>query len=127
MANNERDVDITLVEELNVSPGFGQWMLKQTAGLDKESAGVVEAYVSLFDSSGESDVTVILTDAEGKKFTLLIENKIDAVFQPNQVARYFQRGKTGIEDGHWSEFKVVILAPRSFLKKASTLRRRKLE
>jgi hypothetical protein len=113
----ERDADVAITEELNISSTFANWLVGQTARFKNRKVTNTEAFVSLFDNSGETDVTVILTDQDENRFGILIENKIDAVLQPNQIDRYFQRGNRGISDKKWSEFAVVVLAPRAYLER----------
>jgi hypothetical protein len=113
----ERDVDVSITEELNISLPFANWVVGHTARFKDKKLTNAEAFVSLFDSSGETDVTVILTDQDENNFGLLIENKIDAMFQPNQIERYFHRGNRGILDKKWSGFAVVVLAPRAYLER----------
>ncbi len=71
--------------------------------------------MSLSDRDGESDLVVVFEKADKTRFALLIEDKIDAQFQPDQLARYRQRGDSGIERGFWKEFEVALFAPRSYL------------
>jgi hypothetical protein len=63
---------------------------------------------------GESDLAFkIKTDKEAIIF--LLENKIDANFQPDQAGRYRQRGQKRIEDGECDRFYTVLLAPRKYI------------
>ena len=41
----------------------------------------------------------------------MIENKVDADFQPDQLGRYRKRGQTGIAQGRWADFEVGLLSP----------------
>jgi hypothetical protein len=49
----------------------------------------------------------------------LLENKIDAGFQPDQAERYHRRGEEGIQQGTWAEFITCIVAPQVFLNNQS--------
>ena len=39
----------------------------------------------------------------------MIENKIDAIFMPDQVQRYHARGEDGL--GEWTRYVVTLIAP----------------
>ena len=70
--------------------------------------------VSKTDSDlGESDITVV-ADIDNKLYGFLIEDKIDAIAMPNQHERYIDRGKLGIKNGEYSEFRVFIFCPRKY-------------
>lgn len=113
----ERDADLVLIEELNVSQDFCKWILGRTSKFAIRQFEGVEAYASIFDSSGETDITVVFSAANGESFALLIENKIDAVFQESQISRYFQRGSNGQDAEQWSDFEVVVIAPSKYIEK----------
>jgi hypothetical protein len=44
---------------------------------------------------------------------LLIENKISAGAQPNQAARYRDRGNEGLGK-IWDDFKTILIAPAAY-------------
>lgn len=86
----ERDIDVLLPEELL----FGRPV--QSLILDAlklpHSAQFVSGRLSVVDETGETDVVVDLRLGE-EHGTLLIENKIDAAFQPRQPERYRLRAE----------------------------------
>ena len=47
--------------------------------------------------------------------TLLLENKVDAQFQPNQAQRYRLRGEAYRAAGKCSRYRTVLIAPTSYL------------
>jgi len=107
----ERDVDLLVVEELQVSPEFSTWFASAVG----VGGDVVGAWHSVTHSSlGESDI-VVLFDAGGLSIAVLVENKIDAAPQPDQAKRYRLRGEAGVADGDWSRFVTCMLAPQSYL------------
>lgn len=69
---------------------------------------------------GESDLVVQFYNSNNQKCALLIENKIDAIPQPNQAQRYQERGAKGVEEGNWEIFKTCIVAPKKYLQSKST-------
>src|ERR1700694_4959850 len=85
----ERDIDLLLVEELNCSPEFTRWfwskITQKPATLQTCEIKVAHSVSTLGEGAGESDITVDITDMEQGRRTrtqFLIENKIDARFQP---------------------------------------------
>ena len=99
-AVTERDIDLLLLEELNVSDDFSTWFYSAiTKNNDKPSSK--GAWHSITDPDfGESDLVVIYDNG----LAILIENKIDAIEQPQQGRRYKARGNKGIEKGFWRSF-----------------------
>jgi hypothetical protein len=118
----ERDIDLFLAEEFSSSAAFSKWFLDQTplAGRD---AKVEDVFVGSADSNGESDLVVFFRSAVDEiKFALLIEDKIDAPFQPDQEARYRLRGTSLVESGKIESFSVVLCAPQAYQTSSSVAR-----
>ena len=112
----ERDIDLILLEEMNVSETFCQW-LAEKASIPERSFESHGAWHSITDASlGESDLIMIIESSD-KSYALMIENKIDAQAMPNQGERYYKRGKLGIEEGKWDWFTTCIIAPKLYLNK----------
>ncbi|UTF59135.1 PD-(D/E)XK nuclease family protein [Gilvimarinus sp. DA14] len=112
-AVTERDIDLLLLEELNVSHDFSSW-LYSVVTKNYDAPLCTGAWHSISDSSlGESDLVVIYDNG----LAILIENKIDAFAQPEQGARYKARGLKGIESALWSSFYTCMIAPSLYLKK----------
>jgi hypothetical protein len=42
---------------------------------------------------------------------ILVEDKIKAAFQPNQMEDYLSRGERGKKNGKWKDYSVVVFAP----------------
>jgi hypothetical protein len=102
-----------LLEELNVSNDFSVWFYSViTKNNDNPSAK--GAWHSISDPAlGESDLITIYDNG----LALLIENKIDAIAQPEQGMRYKARGAKGIEKGLWKSFVTCMIAPKLYLQK----------
>ena len=110
----ERDIDILLAEEFAVSPAFAAWFLGFT-GFAGCQATVVDVFVSKSDGTGESDLVVVYEEADAsRRFALLIEDKIDAVLQPEQEKRYRLRAAREVERGDYQAFEVLLCAPRAY-------------
>jgi len=113
----ERDVDIVLAEEFSINSDFASWVLSKTSKFQGRVAEVEDVHVSLANSDGESDLVIIHKEKNSpQRFAILVENKIDAIFQPNQALRYEIRGQAGSQLSSWSEFEHILFAPESYLK-----------
>lgn len=110
----ERDIDIWLSEELRVNPAFARWFAAR-AGLPEQALfPATRTQPSVVDETGETDVEAIFGSQGNATFALLVENKITAGFQRDQIARYIRRGEIGVERGKWTEFAVTVFAPRQY-------------
>lgn len=111
----ERDIDFLLLEELQVSTEFHDWLSSRVFGrpIFKSHIG---AWHSVVDPAlGESDLIFIFEAEDGTSTAILIENKINAEAQPDQGKRYAERGEKGKADGYWQEFQTCLIAPRKYL------------
>ena len=112
-AVSERDIDLLLLEELNVSESFSSWFYRKIIKQDN-TPKIKGAWHSISDAEfGESDLIALYEN----DFAVLIENKIDAYAQPNQGERYHKRAEKGIKEGKWSNYKTCMLAPELYLQK----------
>ena len=92
---SERDMDMLIMEEFICNEAFRDLFYSQEGiKLDRNFA-VCEAYKSLSDNDGESDITFIVSDGK-TRVAILIEDKIDAPTMEQQSARYEIRAKKGI-------------------------------
>jgi hypothetical protein len=110
----ERDLDLVLVGALFASEPFRAFMLKSTIGWTKRHS-LVRTWVSETADAGESDVLLVVDLEDADRLALMIEDKIDAPFQPEQANRYQQRGEQGIRDGQWNRFTTCVCAPEGYL------------
>ena len=110
---SERDMDLLFIESITTDPGFASFVIEKT-DLKGKSVHVLLAELSKADSYlGESDITVIV-DAEGVKYGLLIEDKIDAIAMPDQHDRYTKRGAKGVKAGEYQDFRIFIFCPDKY-------------
>ena len=109
----EHDMDVMLMQALLTDPALLDIFISKTdwAGCDLKP---VHAEISNSDESlGETDITVILSDG-AYKYAMLIEDKIDAVAQPDQHDRYVKRGSKAVRQGLYSDYKVFIVCPQKY-------------
>jgi hypothetical protein len=111
----ERDVDLLLAEEFAVNPIFAQ-QFKNFTKFANRAGNVVNFWVSKSNNKGESDLIVVYQDQDGEHFALLIEDKIDAPLQPDQAERYRLRAERDRTDGFYSDYQVLLCAPRQYIK-----------
>lgn len=112
-AVTERDMDLLLLEEFSISAEFGTWFYNKTIS-NSESPIVVGAWHSVTDQKyGESDLIVLYNN----ETAILIEDKIDAVAQPEQGDRYFKRGEIGIDENYWKKYITCMIAPKLYIQK----------
>lgn len=110
---SEHDMDLLFLEEFVVSQEFLNLFTAKVGLLDTT---VIEIeHSKTHPEYGESDMTVIV-EANGTRYGLLIEDKIDAIAMPEQHERYVKRGKYGMSHGDYSKFFVFIVAPEKYLK-----------
>ena len=112
----ERDIDLLFLEELHVSASFRSWLIGQAFELDVCYGQFLGAWHSVnHPTLGESDLVVLFADSAANLIALLIENKIDAIAQPEQGTRYRLRGRVGVDDGSWKSFRTLMTAPQAYL------------
>ncbi len=114
-AVQERDIDLLLLEELNCSDQFLEWFLMNTIGPDNFE--LIGSWHSISESGfGESDLILKILKNE-ELIIFLIENKIDAVFQKDQVIRYKSRGQHFKDKRECFDFYTVLISPKEYIVK----------
>jgi hypothetical protein len=108
----EREIDLLLLLALHASPGFRAFLASKTAGPgDFEFLG---AWRGVYDNLGECDLLVLVRDAKDRRVAIMIEDKIDASFQPGQASRYRERGERGCALERWDRFITCLCTPKAF-------------
>lgn len=110
---SERDTDLLLLEEFISSEEFCRFFLAALE-LGVRAYEFVEAVRSVTDSTGESDLEVHFKKGDGSRLVLMLENKVNAGFQPRQAERYRERGQNYINHGKVDDFITVLLAPIAY-------------
>jgi hypothetical protein len=117
----ERDIDLLLCEELTVNPDFRRRFLLRISS-DFETVKFNRLLHSLCHARyGESDI-VIIVECDNQLHAILVENKIDAITQPEQANRYERRGAEGVQEKLWSSFRTCIIAPERYLERIDDVR-----
>ena len=110
----ERDLDLLVSAHLWASESFRHWLLRQILKRNTQHK-LRTCQVSQTTDAGETDILLQVVEQNGSAISVMIENKIDAQFQPNQAARYQQRGQHGIDEGAWHSFRTCLLAPQAYI------------
>lgn len=110
----ELHVDFLLEEEFCADQEFLNKFVA-SAGRMVVPIETVDVKHSASDMYGEADLVVVYRVAGQRKIGLLIEDKIRAVFQPNQAQRYRERGEAGIREGNWDEYWTCLVAPKAYV------------
>lgn len=110
----EKEIDFLLAEEFASSPTFASLFLRTFEAFKDSNFTVKKVYRSHTDSYGESDLEVYLTDEADQRIVLLIENKVAAQFQTNQLQRYKKRGETYLRQDKCDDYKIILVAPKEY-------------
>jgi hypothetical protein len=111
----ERDIDLMLLYSFSMEPSFLEIFTNKLNRADIINPSLIDVELSKNDPAwGETDVTVRF-ESRGRKYALLIEDKIGAEAQPDQCRRYFKRGEIAVEQQEYEEFFVFICASADYL------------
>ena len=109
----ERDMDLLFVERAMTDIDFIRLLVSKT-DLKGSEVSIVHAELSRTEYDlGESDITLILK-VDDKRYGFLIEDKIDAIAMPEQYSRYIERGKVGIKNKEYEDFRIIIFCPEKY-------------
>ena len=111
----ERDVDFLLVEEFLATPKFINYITETLNLPPCTNIRKVERSINDF-GVGETDVLVEYLNGS-EKLGLLIENKLDALFQPRQAERYYERAKEYVDKKTYNETFVILVAPAQYIER----------
>ncbi len=119
----EEHIDFLLEEEFCCNSNFLNWFLKtglaggatqQEVSWQPSDKHGSHAVRSVTTERGESDVLVTYRAGDEATVALLIEDKIGAVFQDAQAARYRERGEDGVAHGEWDRFATCLVSPARY-------------
>ena len=111
----ERDLDVLLLAHLTTSEAFRALVMQHASG-KKLPHTVLRCQVSVGTDAGETDLLLVVRlDPGARRLALMLEDKIDAAFQPEQAARYRQRGKQGVINGEWDAYHTCLVAPAAYI------------
>ncbi len=109
----ERDIDFLLIEEFLASRRFVDYFTKTLELPDCDIIVDVQRSVNDF-GLGETDVFVDYLHGNAH-IGVLIENKLDAIFQPQQAARYRSRARKYETEGRFKSTYEVLVAPAQYI------------
>jgi hypothetical protein len=111
----EREIDVSVAQLIETSEPFRRWFISQvdpSIELDEYIGGIMHAS---YAGEGESDLEFGFLTGTGDQHVVLVENKIDAAKQPNQIERYHNRGQFRVERDEWDSYTVCLLAPERYV------------
>ena len=111
----ERDIDFLLVEELLSSVKFVNYFLGKLTL--PECDELIEVQRSINDFGlGETDVLIEYKHRD-TSIGVLVENKLDALFQPEQAERYTSRAEQYVVSGKYHQTYAILVAPQQYIEK----------
>lgn len=110
----ERDMDLLLLEAVATDSRFAKLLVEKT-DLKGKPFEVVSVDLSVSDSDGESDITIIVK-VDNKKYGFLVEDKINAPAMDKQHLRYQKRGDKAIKKGTYEEYRIFIFCAEKYYK-----------
>ena len=115
----ERDIQLAFIQLVQTSPEFRRWAIKQIVP-DAEPTEFLGVSHSVIDYFGETDIEVRFRDENRDTRFILIECKVDASFQDDQIERYYKRGERYVDEGFCEDFSVALLAPEKYVENTSS-------
>jgi len=109
----ERDIDVLLQEELIFNDAVNA-IFRDALKLDG-SFRIQKCRLSVVDETGETDLFAVFSFGN-RSGALLIENKIDAAFQPRQPQRYRERAISLASGVEFDQVFCVLVAPRGYFR-----------
>ncbi len=111
----ERDIDTLLLNSFALDKNFIDLFIQKIIDYNFQNPKILEIELSKTHPTwGESDITVIF-ESNGKKYAILIEDKVGAEAQPDQCKRYFKRGDIGIINKEYVAYFVFICASSEYI------------
>ncbi len=111
----ERDIDLLIIRQFSMQNSkmmtlFGNKVKVKNAATWE----LLQISHSVMTGDGESDVEAVFTCGEDR-IAFLIEDKIDAIAQPEQAQRYRIRAEKAVEAGRFDKYYIFIVAPQKYL------------
>ena len=111
----ERDIDLLIMRRFSLNDYSFIHVFFDRAGVElTENHMVTNVSHSVMTNDGETDVEIILSDGNDK-IAFLIEDKIDAIAQPEQAQRYKIRAEKALKEGVFNRCYIFIVAPQKYL------------
>lgn len=109
----ERDIDFLLVEELISSKAFVDYVIEKLELPSCDMITNIQRSVNDF-GLGETDIFVGYRHGD-LRIGILIENKLDAIFQPEQAERYSSRARQYEAGGRFDTTYEALIAPAQYI------------
>lgn len=103
-----------MLETVATDSGFAKLLVDKT-DLRGKQFEVVSVDLSVSDSDGESDITIVV-EVDNKKYGFLVEDKINAPAMDKQHLRYQKRGNRAVKKGTYEEYRIFIFCSEKYYK-----------
>jgi hypothetical protein len=113
----EHEIDFSVAQLVETSDSFRRWFVSQTNPAIELGEYIGAAIHASYAGEGESDIEFGYRTDTGDRHIILVENKIDAAKQPDQIERYYNRGQFRVERDDWDSYTVCLLAPERYVSK----------
>ena len=110
----ERDIDFLLVEELNINSQFSDFIFQYHIPEIFQAVNFKAIHSVVDEQYGETDIFFTFS-VEDKKYAILIENKINAPFQPDQPKRYQLRKNKLKKENKIYKIYTALIAPEKYI------------
>jgi hypothetical protein len=110
----EKEIDFILAEEFVASPSFLSLFINTFDEYKTSNFQIEKIRRSHTDSYGESDLELFLINEEENCLVLLIENKVSAQFQLDQLKRYKKRAESYLNQNKCDDYKIILIAPKNY-------------
>lgn len=108
----ERDIDLLLLEELSTNFEFCSWFASE---LNLPQFSEIRGAWRSFSNFGLGETDILFSYiSDAKQIFVLVENKLDAIFQPDQYLRYQGRAEKFVEAKDCDEAYCVLVAPKFY-------------
>jgi hypothetical protein len=110
----EHDLDLFFLDEVVANDAFRAWLLSNVSNWPTGFDDLISAARSFEHSNGEIDLVFTFRDASDHHARLIVENKISAGWQPNQLLRYREHASQLLSNDGMKHVAVVLLAPEAY-------------
>ena len=110
----ERDIDFLLVEELNINSQFSDYLFQYDIPKILQAVNFKAIHSVIDEQYGETDIFFSFSACD-KNYAILIENKINAPFQPDQAKRYKLRKNKIKKENRIDKIYTALTAPEKYI------------
>jgi len=110
----ERDIDFLLLEELNINSQFSDYLFQYNIPEILQAINIKAIHSVVDEQYGETDIFFSFSSGD-KNYAILIENKTNAPFQPDQAKRYKLRKNKIKKENRIDKIYTALTAPEKYI------------